>query len=618
MASPTYNLREKFKFVDPQIAKEPYIFDILNEISRYQENALKNEENKLATIDDLYTSRNIKIPFNTTRKKNILYIIDTLTKNYPEIIKTIISFNFHIDAPTKKLTIDEKLEYTVELNGSQYERLFKSRNEKSVESLLNLLIKFRLFNMTKLINKSKYKKYLNDLIQDLIGVKIFVYNNYTIDKENREITEKYCFHLQNYNSVRNKLNVNLLKKIIAAHKEQINRRLKNYGILNSDFTDYRESKLDYLLNIILKEIPASLNKKELSEVKNFSSLRKCLIEMDKVIDPIIPISSDIKKCIEESGICKESDLYSIFDNLTRESLEKWINENIERSKIFSYTDGTSETIYIDGKIFLPKLAELHNIIYKDPDKFESLNVFQRQEYMSLLDMLCSVGKSLLKSETNKLHILDNEDNINTLKTIIEEHDRSKNRTKQAGSEEVEEIPVKEYPQKKSILRHIIDFIKSLFSRKKYYEESRRKTSKTASAKSSTGFSRETKDIYTKIRLMKDPLIPLSDFIEIIPENEVKIDRIIAELRGNNLKIVIPIYNARSVLYPKRSRKVLISDVEYLLVEPTVVNDPDTIREFTDSLAGFKFKDDTITPSAIVSIEKYLLTLYRQKRKKIIR
>lgn len=55
------------------------------------------------------------------------------------------------------------------------------------------------------------------------------------------------------------------------------------------------------------------------------------------------------------------------------------------------------------------------------------------------------------------------------------------------------------------------------------------------------------------------------------------------------------------------------DVEYLLVSPETAKLPDTVRRFTDSLVGQKIKDEIIPATAIIAIEKYLLTLYRQRK-----
>jgi hypothetical protein len=108
---------------------------------------------------------------------------------------------------------------------------------------------------------------------------------------------------------------------------------------------------------------------------------------------------------------------------------------------------------------------------------------------------------------------------------------------------------------------------------------------------------------------------LSDLIELKPENEPKIEQTIRELRENNLKIVVPIYNARQVLYPIRSKKYLMADVEYLMIDPDAAKSPETIRDFIDEITGFKFKEDVISGNALFSIEKYLFSINRQNRAK---
>ena len=78
-------------------------------------------------------------------------------------------------------------------------------------------------------------------------------------------------------------------------------------------------------------------------------------------------------------------------------------------------------------------------------------------------------------------------------------------------------------------------------------------------------------------------------------------------------IVIPIYNARTTLYPKRSGKLLMSDVEYLLVPPQVIKSIDTISEYINSIVGTKLKDEPIPNRGLVAVEKYLRILHRQRR-----
>ena len=73
-----------------------------------------------------------------------------------------------------------------------------------------------------------------------------------------------------------------------------------------------------------------------------------------------------------------------------------------------------------------------------------------------------------------------------------------------------------------------------------------------------------------------------------------------------------------MLYPQRSKKYLLSDVEYLMIDPEVAVSNESIRDYIDSITGFKLKEDTITGSALFSIEKYLMSIYRQNRTKMKR
>jgi len=77
--------------------------------------------------------------------------------------------------------------------------------------------------------------------------------------------------------------------------------------------------------------------------------------------------------------------------------------------------------------------------------------------------------------------------------------------------------------------------------------------------------------------------------------------------------LVPIYNARGTLYPKRSKKLLMSDVEYLLVPIQTIKSMDAIAAYINSLVGYRLKDEPIPGKALVVIEKYLRIIYRQRR-----
>ena len=118
---------KRFPFLHSHIAREPYIYDVLNEIMAFQINVLKNGIGRLATIDDLKTSRNIKIPFTIARNKIITGLVDILTKNYPNHVKSIITFNFSVEPDSKKLSIIETREYSVLLGNEDHNRLQAER-----------------------------------------------------------------------------------------------------------------------------------------------------------------------------------------------------------------------------------------------------------------------------------------------------------------------------------------------------------------------------------------------------------------------------------------------------------------------------------------------------------
>ena len=73
-----------------------------------------------------------------------------------------------------------------------------------------------------------------------------------------------------------------------------------------------------------------------------------------------------------------------------------------------------------------------------------------------------------------------------------------------------------------------------------------------------------------------------------------------------------------MLYPQRSKKYLLSDVEYLMIDPDVAVSPDVIRNYIDSISGYKLKEDSLSGSALFNIEKYLMSIYRQNRAKMKR
>ncbi len=169
------------------------------------------------------------MPVTQKRLMNIQFLVDQLIKNHPEHIRPIYSFNFSIEPETKKLNIEEKVELTLMMNDSSYHSLQAQRDSTSATNLLHLLQSFRLFNLTKLIKKSKNRNQLSQIVKNQLGKTIFTFKNYNFDRTGIEITEDYCFHKDNYDAVKNKIEVESLKKIIDTHSAPINRRLKTSG-----------------------------------------------------------------------------------------------------------------------------------------------------------------------------------------------------------------------------------------------------------------------------------------------------------------------------------------------------------------------------------------------------
>ena len=301
-------------------------------------------------------------------------------------------------------------------------------------------------------------------------------------------------------------------------------------------------------------------------------------------------------------------------------LNKWASkENLKTNKIASFKINEGETYFIDGLTFFEMISELNQLIQYQPEKLSEMASSDRRKANLRMDILYGAALNLLNSsEKIDDYIKINSEKIQILKKILEDYNNFKNKI--ITNENLAAAP-KQVKREKNIFKIIINafigFFASLF---KFYAKGELPEDyegideiKTLKKKD---ISHETTKIYRKTINLKSPIIPLSDFIEIIPENDYLVNRIIKDMRENNLKIVIPIYNARKNLYPKRSQKLLISDIEYLLIAPEKAKVPESIREFTDSLVGQKLKDETIPSSAIVAIEKYLLTLYRQR--KIIR
>jgi hypothetical protein len=609
-----YNKNEKYPFLNERLSKEAHIEEVLAEIEANQRNWLKNHTGELSTVESLNESRNIKMPLTQKRLMNIQYLVDLLMKDHPSEIKPVFSFKFVINPENKNLTIEEKMEITFMMRESDHIKLQDERDRQSAASLLELLESFRLFNLTKLIKKSKNRNHLAMIVKGQLGTNIFTFKNFSLDKNGLEVVEDYCFHKNNYDSVKSKIDLDGIKQVIQTNEPAIDRRLKNFGILNSSISDYRDNKLEYILNILTGDLAPSIEKKSIVEVKNFKHLRDCIIKVDKLLDPVIMLDGEIMSHIQENFITTEKDLLSLFPDMTGEALDRWESEKSSSAKVIIHLYNNVKYL-IEPVQFLNKYeAFTKSIIYSEdgPEISES----QRDSKIFTTDMLTEAGNKILEKEQNALKLFINPESVQKLRQLINEYQdfkRSLIAMRNASKNEAEE------KTGASFLARIANSIIMLFTKKeKNYVMNPEKKGSARAKKTSAGISTETRDLYKEISLRRSPLIPISDFLEIKPDNESKIEKLITEMRNNNLKIIIPIYNARQMLYAQRSKKYLLSDVEYLMVDPEKATSPESIRDYIDSITGYKLKEDTITGSALFSIEKYLMSIYRQNRAKMKR
>jgi hypothetical protein len=610
--------RERFKFLDEKTSNEPHIYEVLNEILLYQMNSLPSGERQLATEEVLKKSSKIKIPFTTTRDRTIDYLMDILLKRYTHFIRPIISFDFNVEPSTKQIDIYETTEYTIQLDNKEYEQLLSIRDQRSIENLTQLLKKYRFFNLSKLLKKANEKEELSRIIKKQQDVTIFIFKNYNIDNDKIEWAEDFCFHVDNYEYVKESINLNSLREILSTYSESVKKGLNKFGILNSDFSDYRDTKLAYIFSILTDDLSTTLSEKDLVDVKNLQSLVSCLNRVDKVIDPVLLVNEDIVKFVREHKITNETELNATFTELNSQVLNKWASkENLKTNKILFFKTGEGENHLIDGNSFFEMISELNQLILFQSEKMSELTSTERRKVNSKMDLLYDACISLFKSaEKIEDYIKINSEKVQILNKIIEDYSKFKN--KAVSHENAESTPRPVRVQRENIFKVIINaffgFFVSLF---RFYAKG--ELLDDSDGISETGaigkkdVSHETTKIYKKTINMNAPIVPLSDFVELIPENDYLVNRIIKDMRENNLKIVVPIYNSRENLYPKRSQKLLMPDIEYLLISPEKAKFPETIREFTDWLVGKKIKDEVIPSKAIIAIEKYLLTLYRQRK-----
>ncbi len=606
MTEPNNNPAERFGFLHSHMIREAHILEILQEIHGAQSDYLSGNSPSLSTLESIKNSREIRMPVSPSRDKNISYLVDQLLKNYPDQVRTVVSFRFNVAPTTRKLSIDKQLEFTVRMSNDDYGRIQSERDESSVQSLLSLLSQFRLFNLSKLIKNSPDRVYISRLIKLELGKNIFTYKHYSLDKNLFEVSEDYCFHRQNYEAVRERINTDELQSIIQKHHSVIERRLKKFGILNTAFTDYRDSKVDYLLNIIIDEIFASLDKKDAVEIKNFASLRECILKVEKIIDPLITLSDDIARYIREFAICRDDDLSEIFPELDRKMISKWARETAPAKKIVPHVNGDGVHYLMDGEKLVARFNLFMTKLSRDMSGEARLTQGEKEECADQLAILYGAGCELLKSPEKASPLIGGA-NIQKLRLLKNEYEQWKRAVEEKMSISFDDID--SHPE--GIVSRIVHALKSIFGSKR--KKTQIPVKKNSSPAKKVKFSRETEDIRAAALSIKAPIFPVSELIDITPENQNTIDKLINELRSSGLKIVIPVYNSRTVLYPRKSQEILMADIEYLIAEPDAAESLESIREYVEKIAGSKLKDEQLPGRGIVTIENYLLALYRQKK-----
>jgi hypothetical protein len=326
------------------------------------------------------------------------------------------------------------------------------------------------------------------------------------------------------------------------------------------------------------------------------------------MDPAQIHGGEIIKFIKDNQYITATQITSDLIDVDIETLNKWAsNENLAKEHIVKHTDNNGYEYYIDGESFISTIEDMYQVIRFKPETFSSMPLKEKNDLQNKMDIFYLSATKHLEKSNSRQYFNTNSDGLDNLKKITTDYEEYLTELSLRSENTPSSRPRK---KKGSLLKKFISFISSIFS-----SDNEQPGSSTSSSdnKAHKGISRDTRQVFAKAKAKKGPIVALSDFIELNRENDHKIDKIINDLRNNNIKIVIPIYNARSVLYPKRSQKYLIADIEYLLAPISAITSQETITSYIDSLVGIKLKDDFIDGKALIAIERYLRTIYRQRR-----
>jgi predicted CopG family antitoxin len=631
------NIKRTYPFLDEASIKEPFLIEVLNEIVSCQKKYEKKQSNYFATKEHIYASRNIKMPFSPARDKNLHFILDHLEHRFPEFISTLIRFELSFNQAEKRLVVKEHIEYCYSLAHEEIDKLQARRDQESAASIEELISKFRIFNLTKLMAMVENKKSFNTVLGKLINKRVFNYKMVEIRGNKFLPVQELCFHIKNYSAVKESLSIGGFKSILGHYREMLVPRLKNYGIANANITDYTENKIDYILHILLDDLKTSLTPKDTINIQNFKSLRECILKVDKAVDPTEIHDKAIIQYIHSNRLAQASDVLIHIGADDESVIKSWAKEDtLKKNHIIKYEDGRFDTYFISGPKLLTLFEEYYQNIRYDREFFDKLSSNEKEvlENKLLIIRECSL-RWIGKAEAPHALKISKED-LETLSNLIEEYDSWKKEKELRNELSSEDTRSKGVNPLVSLIQIILSIF-TIFGGSKGYNEKQgkgssgsgdgyseqssssshgKRGSSSSAAPSPKKMHASTKQIITKIAGKNAPLIALSDYIELNKENDPVVDQVIQEMRENNVKIIMPVYNARKALYPKRSSKLLIPDIEYLLISPDTLKTPDSITHYVDSLVGYKMKEDIIPGNTLVNIEKYLRNIQRQQRAKL--
>ena len=605
-----------FGFLNDNLAKEQSINDILTEILICQKDFFHNRIDTLATIGHLQTSRNIKIPISPNRDKNIQYLVEQLMANFPKFVIPIFSINFEANTTTKQIKALEKTELTVELANEKLAFMRDKREQESINNFLNFIAQFGIINLTKIINATQNQPFLIKILNTVNDKTMFAFKQFSYDKSNLEKADDYCFHVNNFNKVTEKLQTKAISDILTNYHQIINTHIKKFGIGGLSFSGYKDNKLEYILSVLLNDIFSSLHITEKIAVKNFYSLREILIKAEKIINPLIELDNEIASNIRKLEVCSQDVLLTIIPNLTKKLLNDWSNKYATEQKIVVVPDADGASQYICANAFFKKYSESVKLITKETSKFDRMSKNEKEQKLDQTDFFTAALSDLMDSgKITQIYSASQQTELKSLYDAYEAYN-------QTQAEKMASEFRTERESSGNIFMRIIEAILNFFRPRNKMKKGRHGDSvdsdsgpgiSNRKSKSKRPPTKHTMQLIEMIDKKSAPLIALSDIIDFVPENDDAVSNIIDTLDALHKKIVIPIYDSDKNLYPKRSLEVLMPNIEYLLIDPSHIATTEAIQDFINSIRGYRLKGEVIPVNAVFAIEKYLMGISRKKR-----